>query len=94
MIGGKGKPIVLFHPGADGILRFSEIRRIIPNITPKMLTRQLRELERDGVVSRKVYAQVPPKAAYGRTELGRSVMPILQQRSQWGRRYKDGLQQH
>lgn len=92
IIGGKWKPIILFHLGADGTLRFSEIRRIIPNITPKMLTQQLRQLESDGVVSRKVYAQVPPRVEYGLTALGKSVMPIIQQLSCWGRQYEGWLE--
>ena len=92
IIGGKWKPIILFHLGTDGTLRFSQIRRIIPNITPKMLTQQLRELEKDGVVNRKVYAQVPPRVEYDLTELGRSVMPIIRQLSSWGKQYEDWLQ--
>ena len=92
IIGGKWKPIILFHLGTDGTLRFSQIRRIIPNITPKMLTQQLRELEKDGVVNRKVYAQVPPRVEYDLTELGRSVMPIIRQLSRWGKQYEDWLQ--
>ena len=91
IIGGKWKPIILFHLGEEGTLRFSEIRRIIPNISPKMLTQQLRELEGDGVVHREVYPQVPPKVEYCLTDLGRSVMPIIQQLSGWGKQYEGWL---
>ncbi|MBU1247227.1 MAG: helix-turn-helix transcriptional regulator [Proteobacteria bacterium] len=89
VIGGKWKPIILHHLGInDGPLRFSELRRIMPNITQKMLTQQLRELEADGVVHRKVFAQVPPRVEYSLTELGKSVLPILQQMSHWGQMFE------
>ncbi|HKI81602.1 MAG TPA: helix-turn-helix domain-containing protein, partial [Pseudodesulfovibrio sp.] len=61
VIGGKWKLIILHKLGKEGTMRFSEVKRSIPNITQKMLTQQLRELESDGVVRREVYAQVPPK---------------------------------
>lgn len=87
VIGGKWKPIIIHHLATDGTLRFSEIKRAIPNITQKMLTQQLRELESDGVVHREVYAQVPPKVEYSLTELGRSVMPVIESLCGWGKRY-------
>ncbi|BDQ38213.1 hypothetical protein SYK_25730 [Pseudodesulfovibrio nedwellii] len=87
VIGGKWKPIIIHRLGNDGILRFSEVKRSIPNITQKMLTQQLRELEADGVVTRKVYAQVPPKVEYSLTELGLSVMPVIESLCKWGEGY-------
>ena len=88
VIGGKWKPIIIYRLGNDGTLRFSAIKRSIPNITQKMLTQQLRELEADGVVSREVYAQVPPKVEYSLTRLGQSVMPVIESLCQWGRMYE------
>ncbi|WP_027183753.1 winged helix-turn-helix transcriptional regulator [Desulfovibrio inopinatus] len=89
VLGGKWKPIILWHLGCDGTLRFSELKRIMPNITQKMLTQQLRELETDDMVSRKVYPQVPPKVEYSLTELGRSVMPVLESLGAWGKQFED-----
>src|SRR5258707_15797254 len=67
MLEGRWKMVIVFHLFARGILRFSELERAIPAASPKMLTQQLRELERDGVVSRTVYPQVPPKVEYALT---------------------------
>lgn len=89
IIGGKWKPIILWHLGKDGTLRFNQLKRIMPNITQKMLTQQLRELERDGVVHREVYPEVPPRVEYSLTEVGRSVLPVLDSLCEWGRSYED-----
>ncbi len=89
VIGGKWKPIIIYRLGEDGTLRFSEVKRAIPNITQKMLTQQLRELEADGVVHREVYPQVPPKVEYSLTELGHSVMPLMKSLCQWGVKYEE-----
>lgn len=83
LIDGKWKSIILFHL-MDGTLRFNEIRRLIENVTPRMLTNQLRELEEDGLIVRKVYAQVPPKVEYSLSPLGRSMKPILMALKRWG----------
>jgi DNA-binding HxlR family transcriptional regulator len=88
IIGGKWKPIIIYRLGNDGTLRFSEIKRAIPNITQKMLTQQLRELEADGVVLRTVFPQVPPRVDYGLTELGASVMPVIESLCRWGKDYE------
>lgn len=88
VLGGKWKPIILWHLGRDGTYRFSELKRLMPNITQKMLTRQLRELESDGLIDRKVYAQVPPKVEYSLTETGHGVMPVLQELCQWGKAFE------
>ena len=84
IIGGKWKPLVLWFLGSDGVLRFSELKRAIPNITQKMLTQQLRELEKDDLIHREVYAQVPPKVEYSLTKVGESVMPLLMKLNDWG----------
>lgn len=84
VIGGKWKGVILFHL-LGGTKRFNELLRLIPGITQRMLTRQLRELEDDGIVSRKVYAEVPPKVEYSLTEFGWSLEELLRHLQQWGR---------
>jgi DNA-binding HxlR family transcriptional regulator len=84
VIGGKWKPLVIYQL-KDGTLRFNQIvNRVQPRITQRMLTKELRELERDGLVTRKVYAQVPPKVEYSLTEKAQSLIPILDQLCDWG----------
>jgi len=83
LIDGKWKSIVLWHL-LGGTMRFNEIRRTMLNCTPRMLTNQLRELEEDGLIVRKVYAQVPPKVEYSLSELGRTMEPILSALKGWG----------
>ena len=83
IIGGKWKPIILCHL-KHGRMRTGELRRAIPNITQKMLTQQLRELEDDGIVDRKVYNQIPPKVEYSLTEYGHSLNKILEALCVWG----------
>ena len=87
VIGGRWKPILVCHL-LNGRKRFGEIRRLTPNATERMITLQLRELEADGVVSREVFAQVPPRVDYDLTEFGRSLEPILEQMQDWGRAFK------
>ena len=84
VIGGKYKPIILFHL-MDGTLRFSELRRFLPQATPKMLTQQLRELEADGIIHREVYPVVPPKTEYSLTDFGRTMAPVLNAMCEWGK---------
>jgi DNA-binding HxlR family transcriptional regulator len=86
LIGGKWKSLILWYLG-DNTLRFSELKRIIPQITPKMLTQQLRELEESGLVSRFIYTQIPPKVEYSLTPAGKSLIPILATMCQWGLSY-------
>lgn len=77
-----------------GTLRFSQLRREVPRATPKMLTRQLRELEADGLVKRQVYAEVPPKVEYSLTGFGKSIRPVLEAMYGWGTGYlqKQGVE--
>jgi DNA-binding HxlR family transcriptional regulator len=88
IVGGKWKPIILWRlAGREGV-RFGELRRLIPNVTQKMLTQQLRELESDGMILRVVYAQSPPKVEYSLTGLGQSVLPVLERLCAWGREFE------
>jgi len=86
LIGGKYKSLILWHL-AQNTLRFSELKRLIPNATPKMLTQQLRELESDNLITRTVYPVVPPKVEYNLSEFGTSIKPILNAMYQWGESY-------
>lgn len=87
LIGGKWKPLIIWHLGSRGTKRFNELKKLIPQITQKMLTQQLRELETDNLVKRKVYPQVPPKVEYSLTDLGKSLMPVLSMMCEWGDNY-------
>jgi len=93
MIGGKYKSLILWHL-ADATLRFGELHRLIPQATPKMLTQQLRELEGDELVVRRVYAIVPPKVEYSLSGRGASIHPILEAMYAWGVDYlaRNGLE--
>ena len=83
IIGGKWKPVILCHL-KHGKMRTGQLRRAIPNITQKMLTQQLRELEDDGIVDRKVFNQIPPKVEYSLTDYGHSLNKILEELCVWG----------
>jgi DNA-binding HxlR family transcriptional regulator len=86
LIGGKWKGVVLFHL-MQGTKRFNELRRLVPDITQRMLTLQLRQLEKDALLKRKIYNQIPPKVEYTLSSLGETLIPILQQLEQWGSKY-------
>lgn len=86
VIGGCWKPTLLYHL-FGGTKRFNELRRLMPDATQRILTLQLRELEEDGIVARKVYAQVPPKVEYSLTPFGRTLEPVVQQMQAWGKTY-------
>lgn len=83
LIGGKYKALVLWHLSGK-VLRFNELRRVVPEATAKMLTQQLRELEQDGLITRTVFPVVPPRVDYALTERGASLFPILQAMYDWG----------
>lgn len=83
VIGGRWKVLIL-RELLFGVKRFNELQRSITGITQKMLTQQLRELEKDGLVHREVYSQVPPKVEYSLTLLGKSLQPILEAMHEWG----------
>lgn len=92
VIGGKWKPIILYVIGKGQVLRYGQIKKLIPNINERMLTRQLRELEKDQLIHREVYKQVPPKVEYSLKADGQSIMPILEQLKSWGVGYNDKYQ--
>ncbi|MCL2201246.1 MAG: helix-turn-helix transcriptional regulator [Oscillospiraceae bacterium] len=86
LIGGKYKSLILWHL-IDKTLRFGELRKLIPQATPKMLTQQLRELEDANLIIRTVYPVVPPKVEYQLSQLGTSIRPILESMYEWGADY-------
>jgi DNA-binding HxlR family transcriptional regulator len=90
LIGGRWKGVVL-HWLLKGKKRFGELRRLLPNCTQRMLTLQLRELEEDGLVTRTVFAEVPPRVEYELTDFGRSLGPVIEALRSWGEQYKDQL---
>lgn len=90
IIGGKWKTLILFHL-IDGTKRFGELKKLMPGITQRMLTNQLRELEADGLISREIYKEIPPKVEYSLTDLGLSLEGILEQMCQWGTKYQDKI---
>jgi len=83
IIGGKWKPIILFQIGKR-INRFGLLKKEIPNISKQMLTNQLRELEADGILERKIYAQMPPRVEYFVTSKGETLMPVIANMKSWG----------
>ena len=86
LIGGKYKALILWHL-AESTLRFSQLNKLIPNATPKMLTQQLREMESQKLIHREVFPVVPPKVEYSLTDLGKSLMPVLISMRDWGADY-------
>ncbi len=91
LIGGKYKVIILYHLIPE-CLRFGELKKLLPNATPKMLTQQLRELESDGFISRTIYPVVPPKTEYQLTEFGKTLIPVLELMCEWGKTHIDDFQ--
>ena len=83
MLEGRWKMVIVFHLFARGVLRFSGLEKSIPGVSQKMLIQQLRELERDGIVSRTVYPQVPPKVEYTLTKWGQAMCPALDELLEW-----------
>jgi DNA-binding HxlR family transcriptional regulator len=88
---GKWKPIILLYLMEDETLRFGELRRKLPGITQKMLTKQLRELEAEELITRKVYPEVPPKVEYSITEYGKTLNGILEAMHEWGVRHQERM---
>ena len=86
ILSGKWKVLILFSL-YDGTKRFNELRREIPNITQRMLTNQLRELEEDKIINRKVYPEVPPKVEYSLTDIGKTLGPVFERLKTWGECY-------
>ncbi len=86
MIGGKWKGVILYHL-LERTYRFGELKKAMSGVTQRMLTKQLRELERDGIVNRKVYAEVPPRVEYSLTETGESLRGLIMMMRDWGRNH-------
>ncbi|GAM12220.1 winged helix-turn-helix transcriptional regulator [Mesobacillus selenatarsenatis] len=86
-VGGKWKLIILWHPGFEGTYRYNELRRLLPGITHKMLSQQLKELEQEGLIERKQYIEMPPKVEYSISEMGLSLKPLLEEMHKWGREH-------
>jgi len=84
VIGGRWKPIIIFKLLQNDFLRFGELKKEIDGVTQRMLTQQLRELEKDKVVDRKVYAEVPPRVEYSLTDYGQTLEPIMIAMRDWG----------
>ncbi|MFJ4142629.1 winged helix-turn-helix transcriptional regulator [Pseudomonas sp. NPDC089734] len=90
VIGGKWKSLILFHL-MSGTKRFNELRRLIPEVTQRMLTLQLRELETDRVIHREIYREVPPKVEYSLTELGSTLVPLISAMREWGAVHENAI---
>lgn len=90
LIGGKYKSVILWHLMGK-TLRYNELHKLVPKATDKMLAQQLRELEKDGLINRKVYPVVPPKTEYSLTDLGNTLAPILDAMCDWGTVYLDEI---
>jgi DNA-binding HxlR family transcriptional regulator len=88
LIGGKWKGSLLYHL-LDGKKRFNELRRLFPTVTQRILTNQLREMERAGIVQRKIYPEIPPRVEYSLTTLGESLRPLLIFARDWGNGYME-----
>lgn len=86
LIGGKWKMRIIYKLSSCGVIRFNELKRLIPGITYKMLSAQLKELEKDQLVVRKEYPQIPPKVEYSLSEKGMSLIPVLNTMCAWGRK--------
>ncbi len=86
IIGGKWKPIILYNL-TFGTRRFGQIDVRIPGISRKVLTEQLRQLEKDGLITRKQYNEIPPRVEYSLTELGKSLSPVFKEMSMWGKEH-------
>lgn len=90
--GGKWKPLIV-HYLMNGTKRFGELRRLIGTVTQRSLTLQLRELELNGIVTREVFAEVPPRVEYSLTEFGKTLAPVLEAMKKWGDAYLERLEQ-
>ena len=86
VIGGKSKALIVYEL-MGGTRRYNEIQRAVPQATPRMLSKQLKELEEDGVINRVLYPVVPPKTEYSLTDMGKTLVPIVEALCSWGESY-------
>lgn len=91
VLSGKWKSIILYRLAEVPVMRFGEMRKSMPEITERMLSKQLRELESDGLIGRQVYSQIPPKVEYRLTEIGAKLIPVLNMMKDWGAEYEEFL---
>lgn len=89
IISGKWKMKIIYELACESALRYGELKRNVPYITHKMLSGQLKELENDGIVTRKEYPQIPPKVEYSLSEKGLSLVPIINEMCKWGKKHKE-----
>jgi DNA-binding HxlR family transcriptional regulator len=87
IISGKYKVVIIWHLGNEGPHRYGELFKLFPGISNRVLTKQLRDLEQDGIISRTVYPVVPPKVEYFLTDMGKSMLPIVNDIWQWGKEH-------
>ncbi len=85
ILSGKWKIVILWHLGHEGAHRYGQLSRLFKNISNRILTKQLRELEQDGIIYREIYPEVPPKVEYLMTDLGRTLLPIIDAMFDWGK---------
>lgn len=91
VISGKWKIVIIWYLGKEGSHRFSELQRLLPKVTQKMLSSQLKELMDDGIIKREAYPEVPPRVEYSLTELGKTLMPIIELMYDWGKKRIEDL---
>lgn len=89
VMGGKWKPLIIYHVGGAGVIRFGELKRKIPNINERVLSRQLKELVDADILSKKVYEEIPPKVEYSLKVDGKRLLPILRELGNWGKDYQE-----
>ncbi|MEM7485480.1 MAG: helix-turn-helix domain-containing protein [Bacteroidota bacterium] len=89
VLGGKWKPAILWELQNEEVLRFGKLKKKLMSITQKMLTQQLRELEKDEIIERKVYAEIPPRVEYRLSAYGKTLAPVLNEMAKWGFRHVD-----
>lgn len=89
VLSGKWKALILWELHNHKDIRYNEFRRLIPKITQKMLTQQLKDLEENGLVNRTIYPTVPPMVEYSLTDVGRELIPILEAMDKWGKNFVD-----
>ncbi|MCF8010370.1 MAG: helix-turn-helix transcriptional regulator [Clostridiales bacterium] len=89
VIGGKWKPIILWYLSTEGVKRYGELKKFLAKISHKMLSQQLKELEKDKLIHREEYHQIPPKVEYSITEKGKTLLPILELMNKWGLENKE-----